>query len=236
MKASRILLEMLLFFLAFFLPGYLAQAHTAAPARDHDPCDAPGHRHGPTAIPAHGLRGRRGKPAQARQMGTGALRRTGCAVDRGHCAWPASPSSRPFVALVLALRSLEQAADPGIPLGFAELRPDPRGAAVRAHRRYSEEFFFRSYLLGRMEELGTAAPPSPGLPPRSSSAPGTSTRDRWRIAVAAVLGTLLCVAYIRRPNLHVVAIAHGLYNTIVLCLSLPIFHALPAGQALHIFF
>ena len=51
----------------------------------------------------------------------------------------------------------------------------------------------------------------------------------------AALGALFAAVYVRRPNLHVIAIAHGLYNAIVLWLSLLVPTSLSAAVGSFIF-
>ena len=139
----------------------------------------------------------------------------------------------PFVALVLALPCME----PSLTRGYA--------GTSRATRRFPrpplglaagvrEEFYFRSYLLGRMGELGLPVPVAAIISTLLFSL-GHLYEGVLGFAIAAVLGTILCIAYLRKPNLHVIAIAHGMYNAIVLCLSIPLSRALPATNANGIF-
>jgi uncharacterized protein len=100
---------------------------------------------------------------------------------------------------------------------------------------YREEFYFRAYLLERMEEIGV----------RNAAAIAVSTslfcvghvyEGPLGIVVAAVLGTVFALAYKKRKNLHIIAIAHGLYNTLVLSLSLVTSSSLPVRAGFRIFF
>jgi hypothetical protein len=100
---------------------------------------------------------------------------------------------------------------------------------------YREEFFFRSYLFGRLGQLGLPIP----LAVLSTTALftiGHLYEGPLGIAIAAALGTLYSIVYIKRPSLHVIAISHGLYNTIVLCLGLLVPRSLPAAAGIRIFF
>ncbi len=55
------------------------------------------------------------------------------------------------------------------------------------------------------------------------------------VVVAASLGVLFALVYLRLKNLHVIAFAHGLYNTLVLLLGLVLPRALPQAFQGHIF-
>ena len=234
MKASRILLEMLLFFLAFFLPGYLAQAHTAAPAAI---TTAAMLLVIVTSLPQFLLM------AYVVSLSGNAPARWGLVPYRGRdalwtvvlvCACFAVIAA--FVAVVISLPpAWSKPLTSGYRWGLQSYGQIPVALVFGLAAGYREEFFFRSYLLGRLEELGLPLPIA-GIASTILFCAGHLYEGPLGVAVAAVLGAILCIAYIRRPNLHVVAIAHGMYNTIVLCLSIPLFHALPAAQALRIFF
>ena len=99
---------------------------------------------------------------------------------------------------------------------------------------YREEFFFRSYMLGRLEELGMQVPAAVALS-TAVFAMGHVYEGLLAIMITAGLGILLSVSWLRRRSLHVVAIAHGLYNTAVLCIGLLVPHALPEASIMHIF-
>ena len=99
---------------------------------------------------------------------------------------------------------------------------------------YREEFFFRSYLLGRMDELGI--PVALGVAVSTALfCLGHLYEGPLAVAVTAALGVLLAAAWLRCRNLHVVAIAHGAYNALVLCLGLLLPHTLPDAAGVHIF-
>jgi len=234
MQPSRILLEMLLFFMSFFLPGYLLQTSAASA--------------GPlstlamlqviiTGLPQFLLMayvagasspsppGRWGLvPLQARDALRTALLLLGCFL-----------AVAPFVALVLALPpAWSRPLASGYRWGLQNAAQIPLAILFGLTAGYREEFFFRSYLLGRLDELGVPLPLAV-VASTALFAAGHVYEGPMGIAITAALGTLLCVAYMRRPNLHVVAVAHGLYNAIVLCLSIPISRALPAAQVMRIF-
>lgn len=80
---------------------------------------------------------------------------------------------------------------------------------------YREELFFRSYLIGRMEDAGA----SPWLSVPASTllfALGHVYQGVSGFAVALVLGLYFAFLFRKTRNLHVVAIAHGAYNTLAL--------------------
>ena len=82
---------------------------------------------------------------------------------------------------------------------------------------YREELFFRSYLIGRMEEAGASAWVS--VPVSSALfALGHLYQGVSGFAVALVLGLYFALLFRKTRNLHVVAIAHGAYNTLALML------------------
>jgi membrane protease YdiL (CAAX protease family) len=233
MKPLRILFEALLFFLAFFLPGYVAQA-----------------------VPAPG-------PATTRAMlqvivtGIPQFLLMAYVADLSGGppgAWGLIPLEKrdplliflvllgsfvavsPFVALVFALPpQLSRSLASGYRWGLQSASQVPIALLFGLTAGYREEFFFRSYLLGRLGQAGMPLAPAV-LCATALFTMGHVYEGPLGIAIAAVLGTLYAVVYIRRPNLHVIAIAHGLYNTIVLCLGLLVSRSLPAAAGIRIFF
>ena len=141
----------------------------------------------------------------------------------------------PFVALVLALPpAWSRPLTRGYRWGLQSYAQIPVALLFGLAAGYREEFYFRSYLLGRMGELGLPVPVAAIISTLLFSL-GHLYEGVLGFAIAAVLGTILCIAYLRKPNLHVIAIAHGMYNAIVLCLSIPLSRALPAAHAMRIF-
>ena len=94
---------------------------------------------------------------------------------------------------------------------------------------YREEFFFRAYLLRRLDQAGMPSWAAIALSTALFSA-GHIYEGIIGIALAACLGALFSIAYLRQRSLHVVAIGHGLYNALALCLGLfdPFSYALGA--------
>ncbi len=232
MKPLRMLFEALLFFLAFFLPGYVAQA---APAS------------GPAMT---------GAMLQVIVVGFPQFLLMAYVAEMSGGspgAWGLVPFERrdwlrtflvllvsfaavsPFIALVFALPpQLSKSLSAGYRWGLQSASQIPVALLFGLTAGYREEFFFRSYLFGRLGQAGV---------PVSLAVLGTTAlftaghlyEGPLGIAVAAALGTLYSIVYIRRQSLHVIAIAHGLYNAIVLCLGLLVPRSLPAAAGIRIF-
>ncbi|MGA2640447.1 MAG: type II CAAX endopeptidase family protein [Spirochaetia bacterium] len=234
MKKSRALAEMVLLFSAFFLPGYAAQGFFAAvgPATDLLMLQSI-----ITGIPQFllmayvAIYAGSTPPArwgfvtfEARDALRSALLLLGCFAVLV-----------PFVVLLVALppdvrRSLVQ----GYRWGLTGAPQIPLALLFGLTAGYREEFFFRSYLLGRLEEVGIQIP----IAVAASTAlfcVGHVYEGPLAVAITAGLGVLLCAAWLRRRSLHVVAIAHGAYNTVVLCLGLVLPRALPDASVMRIF-
>ncbi len=99
---------------------------------------------------------------------------------------------------------------------------------------YREEFFFRAYLLQRLDELNFPVPYAVAAS-TALFCVGHIYEGVMGILVAASLGVLFALVYQRLKNLHVIAVAHGLYNTIVLLLGLILPRGLPQAFQGHIF-
>lgn len=84
---------------------------------------------------------------------------------------------------------------------------------------YREELFFRSYLLNKLPQAGLSLPLSTAVSALLFGA------GHLYEGIPAFLGTVLIAVFlsfyfIKFRNLHAVAIGHGLYNFLVLSLSL----------------
>jgi hypothetical protein len=227
--------EMLLFFLAFFLPGYLAQGSLppAGPVSSLTLLQsilsgAPQFllmvyvvtRPGPEEARRWGL-----VPLEARDAARAALLLACCFAV-----------AAPFVALSLALPApWNQSLATGYRWGLGSAAQLPIALFFGLTAGYREEFFFRPYLLGRLGEIGVRAPLAV-IASTALFAAGHIYEGPLGVLMAAALGALFSAAYLRRPSLHLVAIVHGLYNVIVLALSLLLPPTLPAAFALRIFF
>jgi len=234
MNRSRAVTEMLLIFLAFFLPGYLAQALGSSPG----PATTivllqsiltglpqllllayVAGVTGPFASPEWGC-----APLESRDALRVALLVAGCFAIIA-----------PFAALSSVLpREWTSALGAGYRWGLRSAAQIPLALVFCLTAGYREELFFRAYLFGRMEGIG--------VQPRVAIALsallfclGHVYEGPLGVLLAAGLGLLFGAAYARRRNLHVIALAHGLYNFIVLIVGL--FHprALPGAFAMRIF-
>ena len=141
----------------------------------------------------------------------------------------------PFIVVLVALPSdLTRSLAGGYRWGLQSAAQIPLAILFGITAGYREEFFFRAYLLGRLEEVGVQVPLAVAASTALFSV-GHLYEGLLAVAITAGLGILLSAAWLRRRSLHVVAIAHGAYNTVVLCLGLVLPHALPEATAMHIF-
>lgn len=219
MKTGRLLLEMLLLFLVFFLPGYLSQA-SAAVSRSY----------GTMAMLQSILIG---APQFLLMVHIATLSR-----DAPLEAWGFRPLVRadvirigavllgcfvifaPFAALMLLLPpAWGKYLASGFRWRLASASQIPLALAFGIVAGYREEFFFRSYLLKRFDSLGVPAALSVAISTLVFCI-GHVYEGPLGLATAAALGVLFAAVYLRNRSLHVIAIGHGLYNATVLCLSL----------------
>ena len=234
MKKTRELAEMILFFCAFFLPGYLGQGAMVIPVTATNALmvqailtgvpqfllmayvvivagSSPASRWGIVAFSSHDL------------LRTGMLI-VGCFAV-----------VTPFIALLVSLPpEVTRRLSRGFRWGLSSAAQVPLAVLFGLTAGYREEFFFRSYLLGRMEELGVPVPAAVAVSTALFCA-GHLYEGLFAVGVTAALGLLLASAWLRRRNLHIVAIAHGAYNTLVLCIGLMLPRGLPDPAGLHIF-
>jgi membrane protease YdiL (CAAX protease family) len=84
---------------------------------------------------------------------------------------------------------------------------------------YREEAFFRAYLLTRFEQL-SLGPVSSVLLGAVAFSLGHLYQGFGGALIAFVLGIYLGWVYLKRRSVHVVAVAHALYNFAVLAISL----------------
>lgn len=134
----------------------------------------------------------------------------------------------PFAALVLALPStLAKYLASGFRFRLGGPSQIPLAVAFGLVAGYREEFFFRSYLLKRLNQMGVPIPLSVAVSTLLFCA-GHAYQGPLGLATSVALGVLFAGVYLRRGSLHVIAMAHGLYNATVLCLSL--LHASPLSN------
>ena len=84
---------------------------------------------------------------------------------------------------------------------------------------YREELFFRGYLITRFTEMGVPAPAAVGVG-ALLFALGHIYQGSGGFAAALILGVLFGLLFVQRRNLHRLAVAHALYNALVLTASL----------------
>jgi membrane protease YdiL (CAAX protease family) len=232
MKPLRVILEALLFFLAFFLPGYVAQS---APA--------PGNATTQAMLQVIAI----GLPqlllmVYVAELASGPPGAWGLATFERRdylrtflVLLGSFAAVSPFIVLVFALPpQLSRSLSAGYRWGLQSASQIPVALLFGLTAGYREEFFFRSYLFGRLGQIGVPLPLAV-LCTTALFTAGHLYEGPLGIAIAATLGTLYSIVYIRRPSLHVIAIAHGLYNAIVLCLGLLVPRSLPAAAGFRIF-
>jgi membrane protease YdiL (CAAX protease family) len=234
MSRTRSFAEMVLFFTAFFLPGYAAQGFVTASVPSMSLLMAQSVL---TGIPQFLLMAYvvvtigSSPPArwglvrfELRDLARTAALLAGCFAVIA-----------PFIMLVLSLPpELMRSVSRGYRWGLQGASQVPLAILFGITAGYREEFFFRSYLLGRLEDVGVPVP----LAVAASTvlfAAGHLYEGPLAVAITAGLGVLLSAAWLRRRSLHVVAIAHGAYNAAVLCLGLVLPGQLPDTAAMHIF-
>jgi membrane protease YdiL (CAAX protease family) len=91
---------------------------------------------------------------------------------------------------------------------------------------YREELFFRAYLLTRLDQLGVR--PAFAVAATAALFSAGHLYEGWiGVVVTAIHGVYLAVVFRKLRNIHSVAIAHGLYNFTVFCLSVVLAPMLP---------
>ncbi len=220
MNRGRLLLETLLLFSTFFLPGYLGQA-AMAPSLASDPVAAM------LQVVAFGI------PQLLLMVYLVSVQPDGALDNWGIVALRPRDGAR--IALLLACSM-------AVIIGFMGLLrllpPHLAGLLYRGYRwglgrpsqiplavlfgltvGYREEFFFRAYLLRRLDQAGMPTWAGLALSTALFSA-GHLYEGILGVVLAVCLGALFSIAYLRHRSLHVVAISHGLYNALALCIGL----------------
>jgi uncharacterized protein len=87
---------------------------------------------------------------------------------------------------------------------------------------YREELFFRAFLLPRLDDLGVSMVGAVAIS-TAAFAVGHLYQGLLGGVVAVIMGVILSAVFLRRRNVHVVAIAHAFYNAAVLTSSYFIF-------------
>ena len=235
MQGTRILIEMLLFFLAFFLPGYLTQAGLGPSGAATtvamlqivllsvpqfllmvyvvSPGVLTGGPEGSDERARWGL-----VPLEARDSIRILLLVIACFAVFAPLAW----------LTLLLPASLAGDLSRGFRWNLRSAAQVPLAVAFGVATGYREEFFFRSYLLERLREIGLSSTVAVVLS-TALFCLGHLYEGILAIATAAALGVLFCLVYMRRRNLHLIALGHGLYNAAVLCVGFLASSALPGG-------
>jgi len=234
MKRSQAITEMLLFFAAFFLPGYAAQGLFAPPESATTLLMLQSVLTGvPQFLLMAWVATERDRTPPAR-WGLVAFEPRD-ALRTLFVVFLCFAAVTPFVALLVALpQDVSRTLGRGYRWGLQGAAQIPVAVLFGLTAGYREEFFFRAYLLGRLDELGLALPAAVAVS-TAVFCLGHVYEGPLAVAVTAALGLVLAAAWLRRRSLHVVAIAHGLYNTLVLCLGLVLPRTLPQAGFLHIF-
>jgi membrane protease YdiL (CAAX protease family) len=124
-----------------------------------------------------------------------------------------------LMSLIVALAgSPGDALEPVVNWSFTRMALLPLALLTSLAVGYREEIFYRSYLVIRGEELGLKR----WIIAAGSSllfAAGHLYQGLAGFVVALVIGLVLCVVFMARRSLHGIAIAHGVYNTLVLLAS-----------------
>ncbi|MBN1837650.1 MAG: CPBP family intramembrane metalloprotease, partial [Spirochaetales bacterium] len=128
-----------------------------------------------------------------------------------------------LVFLGLALRLLPAAGrelfEEGFRFTLNDWRLVPLAVAFGVVTGYREELFFRGYLITRFLETGAPGPAAVGAS-CLLFALGHLYQGLSGFLTGLAIGTLFGVLFLRGRNLHPLAIAHALYNTMVLAASL----------------
>jgi len=231
MIQSRFLLELILFFFAFFLPGYISQ----------------------TGFPTNGAVGTSamlqsmlvGVPQFLLMAYVASLSRETSLESWGFSPFRGSDALRVvlvllgcfaiFAPLMLLMTVLPSNVAKYLSSGFrwrlAGMSQIPLAVAFGLVAGYREEFFFRAYMLRRLEQFGFPMGLSVVVSTLLFSA-GHVYQGPLGLATAVGLGILFATVYLKRRSLHVIALSHGLYNASVLCLSL--FHTPSLSNAVEI--
>lgn len=231
MTPVRFLLELILFFLTFFLPGYVSQGGFMA--------------NGMVGTPAMLQSMLVGVPQFVLMVYVASLSRETSLESWGFSSFRGSDALRVllvllgcfaiFAPLTMLMTVLPSNVAKYLASGFrwrlGSVSQIPFAVAFGLVAGYREEFFFRAYMLRRFEQLGFPAALSVVVSTLLFSA-GHLYQGPVGLATAAGLGILFAMVYLRRRSLHVIALSHGLYNASVLCLSL--FHTPPLSNAAQI--
>ncbi|MFP4638452.1 MAG: CPBP family intramembrane glutamic endopeptidase [Spirochaetaceae bacterium] len=220
-SAGGLCKEMLLLFAVFFLPGILFQNGNVRP----DAFDDPGYHFAVLVISIpqallilHILHVRSQQAESGRPLSTFGIR----AVDGGAMLKAVMAALGMFLllaltggVLLLLPPEIRDAFTTGLRFKVTNKALLPLALVSSLAIAYREEVFFRSYLLTRLQELGLGQPSAVLLAAGAFSL-GHLYQGAGGAVVAFLLGLYLGWIFLRHRNVHVVALAHGLYNFAVL--------------------
>jgi membrane protease YdiL (CAAX protease family) len=219
MRKKRLVLEMALLFSAFFLTGYLGQGEAAMARREFG---AVALSYLIAAIPQILLTiyvvGTRGHWDLARM---GLVPFTKRDTLRTLAAFAGIFALFLFIASALSLLPSPARATLGAGFRWGLRSPSqlPLALAFSLVSGYREELFFRGYLLTRFEQIGVPMGYAVAATAVLFSI-GHAYEGTLGIGMTAIQGVYLALVFLRIRSLHVVALAHGLYNFSILCFSL----------------
>jgi membrane protease YdiL (CAAX protease family) len=220
MISARQILEILLIFGAFFLPGYLTQPSAAAMARADSTMLM-------LQIVVSGI------PQILLMIYLVSIQSDGEKVLWGLVPLRVRDAVRigilvaACVGLVLAFMGVLRALPPawssilfrGYRWGLDRPSQAPLALLFGLTAGYREEFFFRAYLLRRLGQAGLPAWAAVALSTALFGV-GHVYEGVLGVAIAVSMGILFSMVYLRQRNLHVIALGHGLYNALALCATL----------------
>ncbi len=220
MKRNRLILEMALLFCTFFLSGYVSQAENLGARLAN--FNAVSISYIVVGIPQILLTlyiiGIQGEPKLADFGVVGFTKQDPMRILAAYLGIFAILVPIFFLALSLP-PAFREALTGGYRWGIQRASQLPLALAIGLVAGYREELFFRAYLLTRMDQLGVPAALSVAAT-ALLFASGHIYEGIAGIAVTAIQGIYLAIVFLRVKNLHVVAIAHALYNFTVFCVSL----------------
>ena len=121
-----------------------------------------------------------------------------------------------LVSVVLVLFGIDgEAMEPGVDWSFARLDLLPLAFLSTLAIGYREEIFFRAFIADRAEEAGIDARAALAAA-AFVFALGHIYQGVLGFVVSLTVGLVLAAVYVRTRSLHGIAVAHGLYNLIVL--------------------
>jgi hypothetical protein len=211
--------EILLVFSAIFLPGYLSQASAPAAAADVTPLML---QVVATAVPQvllmiYLVMAQPG--SEPSHWGLSPVRPRDAVWIAGLVAACALIVSGLFALRAALPAAWSSALDGGWRWRLTRPAQAPLALLFGLAAGYREEFFFRAYLLRRLGQAGLPGWVSVALSTALFAA-GHLYQGALALAMAILMGAAFSLVYLRRQNLHVVALGHGLYNGLALCASL----------------